>query len=399
MRRTALGIFVFAAAVCWGPGLTVESAAFAATEPVAPAAVRSDASRTIRVLISEGQDVLKVTVMGGYRVLDPKTKKTLAVSRRLVGVNVRGREEGLLLAGVKFPEAIEIHSDDPADLFINNRPFRGFLTVYRQPDNSLAVINHIDVEDYLYGVLYHEVGSWWPAEALKAQAIAARTYALYQKRFTSGRRFDIYNNQSSQMYGGADSERNRSNGAVDETRGQVLTFKGALFPAYYHATCGGRTRDSSELWNIQMPPLAGGVKCDYCWFSPHYAWHAKVDIRDMEELLKEHGIWVGPISDMEVVTRSASDRVLTALVRGTSGEKTLSAKDLRLWVGPTVVRSENFETHMRWGKIVFEGKGWGHGVGMCQWGALGQSIAGKKYGEILQFYYPGSEITQIYSAS
>lgn len=355
-----------------------------------------DRSHEIRVLISDGQEVLKLTVMNGYRVIEPKTSKVLAVSKRLVGVNVRSREGGLLLAGVKFPPNIEIHSDLAADLFINNRPFRGFLSIHRQPDGTLAVVNHIDVEDYLYGVLYHEVGSWWPMESLKAQAIAARTYALYQKRFTTSRTFDVYSNQFSQMYGGADSERNRSNSAVDDTRGQVLTYAGEMFPAYYHSSCGGQTRDSSELWKIKLPPLSGGVICEYCWFSPHYSWHAKVNLRDMEEILKKHGVWVGPIQGMEVVTRSPSGRVLTATVEGTAGEKILDAKSLRLWVGPTVVRSENFETHVRWGKIVFDGKGWGHGVGMCQWGALGQSIIGKKYDEILQFYYPGSQISQFY---
>ncbi len=385
MRQT----LSLAAAWITALGLLLQPAAVSAAAPI-------DTTHQIRVLISEGQDVLKLTVMNGYRIIDPKTQKVLAASKRLAGVNIRSRDGGLVVAGVAFPENIQIHSVHPADLFINNRPFRGFLSVHRQPDGSLAVVNHIDVEDYLYGVLYHEVGAWWPMESLKAQAIAARTYALYQKRFTAGRKFDVYNNQYSQMYGGADSERSRSNEAVDSTRGQVLTFQGELFPAYYHAACGGQTRDSSELWNIQLPPLSGGVKCDSCWFSPHYSWHASVTIREMEELLKERGVWVGAIRDMDVITRSPSGRVLTAVVKGVSGEKTLNAKDLRLWVGPTVVRSENFETHVRWGKIVFQGKGWGHGVGMCQWGALGQSIVGRKCGEILQFYYPGSAIKQIY---
>lgn len=364
-------------------------------DPTQAAIIRAepDPSHEIRVLISEGQEKLKLTVMNGYSVVDPKTRTKIAVSQRLVGVNVRSRPGGLLVAGVKFPEDIEIHSTRTTDLFINDKPFRGFISIHRQSDGTLAAVNHIDVEDYLYGVLYHEVGSWWPMEALKAQAIAARTYALYQKRFTQMKKFDVYNNQSSQMYGGADSERSRSNQAVDETRGEVLTFAGEIFPAYYHATCGGQTRDSSELWNIKLPPLAGGVVCKYCWFSPHFSWHAKVGLREMEELLKKHGITVGVIRDMEVVARSSSGRVLTAAVKGSLGEKLLNAKDLRLWVGPTVVRSENFETHVRWGKITFDGKGWGHGVGMCQWGTLAQSLLGKKYGEILSFYYPGSYIS------
>jgi stage II sporulation protein D len=363
--------------------------------PARPAVSQED--RQIRVLIVEGPEMLKLTVMKGYRIIDPKTQKVLAASKTLAGVNVRSREGGLLIAGVKFPESVQVHSAQSADLYIDNKPFRGFISLHRQPDGTLAAVNHIDVEDYLYGVLYHEVGSWWPMEALKAQAVAARTYALHHKKFTSGRRFDVYNNQSSQMYGGADSERSRSNAAVDQTRGEVLTFQGGMFAAYYHAACGGMTRDASELWNVRLAPLSGGVKCETCWFSPHYSWHTKVPLRDMEKLLDERGVRVGSLRDMEVVTRSPSGRVLTASVKGTLGERTINAKDLRLWVGPTVVRSENFELHERWGKIVFEGRGWGHGVGMCQWGALGQSIMGKKYADILGFYYPGATIRKIYS--
>lgn len=365
------------------------SSAARAASPVRP--------HDIRVLILDSQASVKLTIKNGYRITASGGAKPLAASRSLMGVNIRSREGGLLVAGVKFPESIDIYPEVSADLFINDKPFRGFVSVHRQPDGTLMIVNQIDVEDYLYGVLYHEVGSWWPMESLKAQAIAARTYALNQKQFTAARKFDVYNNQSSQMYGGANSERGRSNHAVDETRGEVLTYQDQIFPAYYHAACGGVTRDASELWKVKLPPLEGGVRCEYCWFSPHYSWHAKVAAREMEDILKKQGVWVGAITQLEVIGRSPSERVLTAKVVGAEGYKVISAKDLRLWVGSTVVRSENFEVHARGGKIVFEGKGWGHGVGMCQWGALGQSIIGKKYQEILQFYYPGSQIRQIYT--
>lgn len=354
-------------------------------------------SHDIRVLILEGPESVKLTIRNGYRITAAGSDRTLSASQSLPGVNVRARQGSLLVAGVKFPEAIDIYAATPADLYINDKPYRGSVSVYRQPDGTLTVVNRIDVEDYLYGVLYHEVGSWWPMESLKAQAIAARTYALHQKQFTAARKFDVYNNQSSQMYGGADSERTRSNEAVDSTRGLVLTYDGRIFPAYYHATCGGVTRSASELWKVDLPPLRGGVRCEYCWFSPHFSWHAKIGVREIESALGKQGVHVGSIRELEVVDRSPTGRVLTARVGGTEGERIISAKDLRLWVGSTVVRSENFEVHARRGKIVFEGKGWGHGVGMCQWGALGQSLIGRKYNEILSFYYPGSEIQQYYS--
>lgn len=213
--------------------LRVAVAAVLLSLPTAAAAAEIPKPLDIRVLISEGQEVLKLTVMGGYRIVDPQTQKTLSVSKRLVGVNVRGREKGLLVAGVKFPEVIEIHSDNSADLFINNRPFRGFLTIHCQPDNTLSVVNHIDVEDYLYGVLYHEVGSWWPMEALKAQAIAARTYAYRYKSQGSS----ICTNEACQVYnaGKADNPPDAWRQAVEQTRGQVLED----VTTYYSSTTGG----------------------------------------------------------------------------------------------------------------------------------------------------------------
>ena len=147
----------------------------------------------------------------------------------------------VMVAGVSFSADIEIHSDQSADLHVNRKPFRGYISIHREENEKLLVVNHLNVESYLYGVLFHEVGSWWPMAALRAQAVASRTYALYKKEERRGKLFDMYPDQSSQMYGGANSERARSKRAVDETRGEALTFDGEIFPTFYHATCGGLT--------------------------------------------------------------------------------------------------------------------------------------------------------------
>ncbi|MFT5207287.1 MAG: stage II sporulation protein D [Candidatus Omnitrophota bacterium] len=354
------------------------------------------AEQIIRVQIYRGQSPAKLTILGGYRILDIKTGESLADSRHLPGVNIQVNSSGIVIAGVQFGQSAQIHSDDPKDLFVNKHPFRGFLEVHAQDNgNQLLIVNHIPMEEYLYGVLFHEVGAWWPAAALESQAIASRTYAMYQRQIRSKYLFDVFNNQSSQMYGGANSERKKSNAAVDDTRGKVLTYAGAILPSFYHATCGGVTRDASELWKVSLPPLDGGVKCATCWFSPHYSWNQSLTADELGQILKKHNIHVDEIRDVKVTTRSSSERALKIDIKGDSSVN-VAAKDLRLWIGSSVIRSELFDVETIRKNIKFSGRGWGHGVGMCQWGALGLSLLRKNHAEILIFYYPGSQIEKLY---
>lgn len=351
----------------------------------------------VRVLLFENKPDFLLTVKGGYKILDFVGRKPLSVSKGLYAVRVRAKAEGLFVAGVRFPESIEIIPDKPLDIYVNNVPFYGSMVVHRRDTQSLSVVNRIGLEEYLYGVLAHEVGAWWPIESLKAQAVAARSYAMYQLKTRKDRLFDVYNDQASQMYRGAASDRSKNSKAVDETRGQVLVYAGQILPAFYHATCGGMTRDASELWKLDLAPLKGGVACRACWFSPHFAWETRLSGKEIESILNEHEVRVSGLEGLEVASRTPTERVETLRVRGLGQEQILSAKNFRLWVGPTVIRSEVFDIESQRGKWVFKGRGWGHGVGLCQWGALGMAIARKDYESILDFYYPGAVIRDLAS--
>ena len=178
----------------------------------------------------------------------------------------------------------------------------------RTPDNHITVVNDINVEDYIKGVLYHEVSHHWPMEALKAQAVAARTYALYSIN-PAGKPYDVTNDIYSQVYGGRDSERYRTDLAVDYTRGQVLTYNDKIIPAYFHATCGGMTEDAQELWNLpDIPPLRG-VPCGFCANSPHFHWKKNFRLKDIQDALNLHGYKVGTIKDISIVDRDRSERI------------------------------------------------------------------------------------------
>ena len=230
-------------------------------------------------------------------------------------------------------------------------------------------------------------------EVLKAQAIAARTFALYQIRQNKAQAYDLRNDIYSQVYGGRESEKWSTTVAVDRTKGEVLVYKDDIFPTYYHATCGGYTEDASNLWNVDLAPLKG-VSCSFCSDSPHYRWTKAISLRTLEKKLKEGGYKIGKTSFVTILSKNRSGRVDKIEIKDDSGAAVvLTGKDFRQMLGPNDVSSTNFNASIRLGLLFLDGIGWGHGVGMCQWGAYGMARKGKKCDEILKYYYPGAEIS------
>ena len=255
---------------------------------------------------------------------------------------------------------------------INNHRFRGDLVIIRTPTNRLTVVNSVNIEDYIKGVLYHEVSHHWPMEVLKAQAVATRTYALYSIN-SLAKDYDVTNDIYSQVYGGRNSERYRTGLAVERTTGEILTYKGNILPAYFHATCGGMTEDAGRLWNIDLPPLKG-VPCQFCKDSPHMRWVKNYRLKDIQDALNNHGHVIGLIKSIDVAERDRSSRISQLKITGRKGEQLLlKGKDFREVIGPNDLKSDNYEIEMKGYFVDIIGRGWGHGVGMCQWGAYGMA--------------------------
>jgi len=230
-------------------------------------------------------------------------------------------------------------------------------------------------------------------DALKGQAIIARTFALYQSRVMADKDYDVTSDVYSQMYGGKTSEKWRTNRAVDLTRGKVLTFNGDIFPTYYHATCGGRTEDADLLWGLDLKPLKG-ARCPYCVKSPHYSWRRKIILREIEEKLNKNGYDIRGVWSIKAEGRDPSGRITDLIIKGSNTSVKIHSNRFRLIVGPNLLRSANFRITLVRGVALFEGIGWGHGVGLCQWGSYLMSKKGHNLEEILKFYYPGSEIRE-----
>jgi len=347
----------------------------------------------VRVAVVKGADSAKIFIAGNFRIVDCTSKAVLMEEKYLPETDLAATETGFKLDGKEIiGSAVSVEPVGGARIYINERVFRGGITVLRD-ERKLTVVNAVDLEEYLYGVMRNEVSTWWPMEALKAQAIAARTYAMNQINESKRKYYDVTADVGSQVYGGIFSEKWRTNRAVDETKDKVLTYNGAIFPAFFHATCGGSTFDAAYLWNIDLPPLKG-VKCRWCRKSPHFYWERWVPVREVEAKLAAAGYPVDDIIGFAATKRDPfSARILELKVKGSKGEAAILAKDFRRIIGSDIVRSTSFKVTLVGDYVAFEGLGWGHGVGLCQWGAYYMSRAGKKAAEILEYYYPGSKVT------
>ena len=347
----------------------------------------------VRVLVAENQKTIKLTVRGDYVIRSLPSLQVLRKGGHLIEEPVSPAAAGIKLGKSEYPvRGLRIEPQNDRDLILNRSVFRGSMDILKSGPTSLDAINRIDIESYLYGVLHHEVAPWWPMEALKAQAIAARTYAYYQSKVSKSAEYDLKSSTFSQVYGGSTTERYRAKNAVNQTRGEILVYEGKVFPAYFHATCGGMTAGAKELWKIDLRPLSGGSRCTFCRISPHFYWEAKIPLSEIEEKMKLNGRPVGRLLKMEIITQTPSGRVGSLHITGTAGDTVMAAKDFRIWLGGDKLRSTAFTVEIEDDTANFHGKGWGHGVGLCQWGALGQSLLGHSHEKILQFYYPGSQI-------
>jgi stage II sporulation protein D len=353
------------------------------------------AEQNIRVAVIRDAPEFNLSIRGPYHILTLQTDEILISDRSLRQAKVYPNPSGLKIGPYELKiYGVKIKPEKEATIYINGRRFRGQIAIIRTPQMHLLVVNYINIEDYLYGVLCEEVSHRWSSEALKAQAVASRTFALYQSKVNTQKDYDLTADIYSQVYGGRSSERYRANKAVDRTRNLVLTYQGELFPAYYHATCGGQTEDATQLWKIDLPPLKG-VRCSFCRESPHCKWTKELSLLEIENNLRKNGHYLGKIQSISVISRNNSNRVSFLEIKDKVGTIQISGKDFRQTMGSNLIRSTNFTVILKSDSVIFEGLGWGHGVGMCQWGANFMARQGYKYDQILKYYYPGTEIKHI----
>jgi stage II sporulation protein D len=250
------------------------------------------------------------------------------------------------------------------------------------------------LEDYLKSVVPSEMPPRWPKEAIKAQAIISRTYAMYRMAMHSNKPYDVRDDVFSQVYGGKSAEDRRVSNIIQQTQGLVLVSNdSSLLPSFFHALCGGRTENAMQIWGGRPIRALEGIECNFCEEAPRFLWSAEFTPFKISSLLDKNGIRISGIESIEVDGRTSSGRARNVLIRYAGRrERVISAAGFRLMLGPNILRSTKFSIKKQGDGFIFNGQGWGHGVGLCQWGAYFMARQGYTVEQILQHYYPFSSI-------
>jgi len=334
---------------------------------------------TIRVALVKGAETVRIDGTGilltdgkGYPL---RLEMPLEVKRTRDGLSVNGRPVAGLVASA------------PARVTVNGKGYRGLLEV-SAADRGLLVVNELPLEEYLIGLINCEISSAWPMEAVKAQAVIARSYAVYQKLARRGALYQLESSVMDQVYEGCDLEDSRAARGVAETAGEVLTYDGKVIQAFYHSNCAGHTESSERVWGVSIPYLRG-VPCQYCQQANPVRWEQTIPLKKVEAALRGAGYAVSGIRDLRVQGRNDSGRVQEVGVISAKGRVAVPSVAFRKALGYGVVKSTNFELRISGDDCLIAGTGSGHGVGLCQWGAKQRAGDGFNYREILSYYYPG----------
>jgi stage II sporulation protein D len=299
-------------------------------------------------------------------------------------------------AGKKMVRQLEIASPG-GFLQVNGRSYRNRLTIHAKGEEC-AVVNTVDLEKYLAGLINREMAPSWPVEAMKAQAVASRSYALYQAQIHRDREYDVEGTTQDQVYDGAASETAKSNRAAEDTRGEIISFKGNAIKAYFHANCGGRTELPGAVWGNRSPAFRP-VTCPY-HRKPRdrLLWSTVLTRVQLEQAVKKVSSnlpnEILRVAKLEAGSKN-NQRLSEVVVSDAKGKSlVIPANAFRNAVGNTKLKSTSFRIHPEGESFRLFGEGFGHGVGMCQIGARAMAEEGKNYRQILSHYYPLAQRTR-----
>ena len=414
LSRHAAGLAAICIAACTRPSApapsspvpnAIDAASLRVSLGVVPGATLT-ATDAWRLVDRDGR------VAAAGRAGDPLSLSSQGGAVMLVGRAGSRRELAgpLSLAAVK-PEAV---------ISVNQRRYRGTLSILAA-DSGVRIVNRVNVEAYLRGVVPRELGVRGPGDraALEAQAVAARSYVVARLGNTS-RAYDVTATTADQVYGGVDAENTLADAAVAATDGLVLTYNGRAVSAPYHSTCGGSTAAADEIWRSQNQPYLQrvsdripGTDRYYCDIAPRFrwerSWRADSLTAVVERYLRSYAqVPPGPVGEVrrvDVDGETPSGRVAALWIETSRGGYRLRGNDVRYvlrspsgellnstYFSPEVVSSPDG----RLTRLTVRGRGYGHGVGMCQWGAIGRARAGQDFRTILRTYFPGTTVARVY---
>jgi stage II sporulation protein D len=349
----------------------------------------------LKVLLRQGAKNLHLSASSGLKLLDADTGDLL-IDFPPGHKGQLAAEGGHLRAGGRLLDhaEAELRAMDPGEAVkVMGLSYRGRL-ILKAAGDSLLLVNEVALDEYLYGVLPSEVSENWPAEALKAQAVAARTYAVFRAQESPSKLYDLDDSTRSQVYLGTSKEGQHSRAAVDSTKSLVLSYQGALAQTFFFANSGGHTADSRTVWGSNLPYLHG-VDDPFAEGGEHYHWHVSIDQDALLAALRKAGHPIQDFEAIEVLGHDDSDRVTRLRLSGRGSNLELSGNAFRQALGGDQLRSTNFKWSRRGDSNDFSGYGWGHGVGLSQEGAEAMARKGYSYKQILEFYFPGTRVKRL----
>ncbi|WP_206459094.1 SpoIID/LytB domain-containing protein [Anaerovorax sp. IOR16] len=423
----------------------------------------------IKVGLNYGNTALascKLTSETGFQIInveDGDFEETLPISAYTTliaavenGMVVLRSEDGSVVSASlgKDDCIMAMDYDEDGLIRFENKPYRDGIQLIPDGNNKIMVINYITMDHYLYGVLQGEMGQEAPLEALKAQAVAARSYAMTNLYVHKSYGFHVCTTTHCQVYKGYSWEKTKTNQAVDETSGQILYSEGKPVSAYYHKNSGGYTQNSKDVWSSQLPYLVA-VKDSYC---PDYSWTATMSFEQIQSRLETCGYQIGSVQSVAISARNESGAVSELTIVGSNDTVTLKKESVRIVLGGSSLKSTQFsissdsiptssindvlsvsngsqttssnqsvyvissseskQVHnveglvvsngsskrtissantsvgeiVTSGSVTFVGKGYGHGIGMAQDSAIVMANQGMRYDEILEYFYTDVEI-------
>jgi stage II sporulation protein D len=402
-------------------GLGTAGAACAPVEPIDLGVPADNRPPEVRIALARAASALDVGGGMPLMVLDETGATMAAIPAGTVARAVPMPNLVVLqVAGARIAGAtsITLEQQDGATVRVAGKEYRGRL-ILTATSTGLLAVNALDLEDYIAGVINAEMGRRAPGEeaALEAQAIVSRTFAyrVLGRWRTMG--FDLVNTIADQAYGGQGTETEAGRAAVESTRGVIVTFNGQPIEAFFHSTCGGRTTPGQEAFANAGLPYLVSVSDDspsgesWCAISPRYRWREewtgealRATLRATLPPLGVPAERVGQVRDVVVTERGTSGRATAIRILLSESSVPVTGQAIRSALRPegaTLLRSTGFQIEAtksggRLTRLVIEGKGNGHGVGMCQWGAVGRARAGYSAEQILAAYYPGTVLSRVY---
>ncbi len=371
----------------------------------------------IRVLLFDKLNKCMFRVESDFELLDDNDVMLCRFSRTRGDVYAVCDANGWQIGTESYrPGNISIMPSDGI-FTLNGQRFRGRLKLIADVNSgTFQAINYLPIEQYLAGVIGAEMPDYWEFDALQAQAVAARSYAMHiTRRFGVSRNYDLSRTQANQVYAGIAAESTRTILAIKKTLGTVLTYRDGkeqrqILPAYYASVCGGHTEDAAMVFGEQAG-VVPGVRCRFCRYvaqKEFYKWPpVEYDINDISRRIIARYSSLKKLGDIkQILIKRASDygrfqRITMVRLTGSDGvsDALLRGEDFRLAVDPTgnKIRSAAFDIKIENGKALFyKGRGFGHGVGLCQCGAQRMAAKGADYRKILRHYYPAAKLEKIY---